>query len=54
MPAGEEVVVLIKITEMYTEILKNCMSVTVVECISADGRAIPLVIIVLKVMIIAL
>ncbi|KAH9208524.1 hypothetical protein DL95DRAFT_267104, partial [Leptodontidium sp. 2 PMI_412] len=41
MPAGEEVVVLISIKEMYTGIPENRMSVTVIECIRADGIAIP-------------
>ena len=42
MPAGEEVIVPIGIK--YTGIPENRMSVTVVECISADGKAIPPVI----------
>jgi hypothetical protein len=53
MPTGEEVVVPIGIKEMYTGIPKNRLSVTVIECISANRRAIPLVIIVPGVMIIA-
>jgi hypothetical protein len=53
MPAGEEVVVPIGIIEMYIGIPENCMLVTVVECISADGQAIPPVIIVPRVMIMA-
>jgi len=47
MPAGEEVVVPIGIKEIYTGIPENRMSVTVVECISADGKAIPPVIIII-------
>ncbi len=53
MPAGEEVVVPIGVTEMYTGIPENRLSVTVVECISADGKAIPPLIIVKGVMIMA-
>ena len=46
MLAREEVVVPIGITKMYTSIPENRLSVTVIECISADGRAIPPVIII--------
>jgi len=46
IPAREEVVVPIGIKEMYTRIPENCISLTVIECISADGKAIPPVIIV--------
>jgi hypothetical protein len=53
MPAGEEVIVLIGIKEIYTGIPENRMSVTVVECISADGKASPPVIIIKGVIIIA-
>jgi hypothetical protein len=45
-PAGQEVVVLVGITEMYVGIPKNRISVTVIECICANGTAIPPVIIV--------
>jgi hypothetical protein len=51
VPAGEEVVVPIGIKEMYTGIPKNRMSLTIIECISADGKAIPPVVIVLGIMI---
>lgn len=51
VPVGEEVVVLIRIKEMYIGIPKNRMSLTIIECISADGKAIPPVVIVLSVMI---
>lgn len=45
-PAGEEVVVPIGIKEMYVGVPENHLSLTVVESISADGKAIqPLVII---------
>jgi hypothetical protein len=53
MPVGEEVVVPIGIKEMYIGIPKNRLSVIVIKCISANRRAIPLVIIVPSVMIIA-
>jgi hypothetical protein len=53
MPIGEEVVVLIGIKEMYIGIPKNCLSVTIIKCILANRRAIPLVIIVPSVMIMA-
>ena len=51
VPAGEEVVVPIRIKEMYTGIPENRMSLTIIKCISADGKAIPLVVIVLGVII---
>jgi hypothetical protein len=44
--AGEEVVVLIGIKEIYTGILENCFSVTIIEYISADRNTIPPVIII--------
>jgi len=47
------VVVLIGITEMYVGVLENRLSVTVVECISANRRLIPPLIIVKGVMMIA-
>jgi hypothetical protein len=53
MPIGEEVVVPIGIKEMYIGIPENHLSITIIECILANGRAIPLVIIVPSVMIIA-
>jgi hypothetical protein len=51
VPAREEVVVPIGIKEMYTRIPKNRMSLTIIECISANGKAIPPVVIVPRVMI---
>jgi hypothetical protein len=51
-PSHPTTVVPIGIKEMYTRILKNRMSFTVIKCISIDGKAIPLVVIVLKVIII--
>ncbi len=53
MPSGEEVVVPVAIKEMYTGIPENRLSVTIVESISADGTAIPPVIIVPGKMIMA-
>jgi hypothetical protein len=51
MPTGEEVVVLIGIKEIYTGILENRMSLTIIECISIDGKVIPPVVIVPGIMI---
>jgi hypothetical protein len=51
IPAGEEVVILIRIKEIYTGIPENRMSLTIIECISADGKVILLVVIVPGVMI---
>jgi hypothetical protein len=51
VPAGEEVVVPIRIKEIYTRIPKNRMSLTIIKCISANGKAIPPVVIVPRVMI---
>ncbi|EKD16925.1 putative transposase [Drepanopeziza brunnea f. sp. 'multigermtubi' MB_m1] len=45
MPAGEEVIVPIGIKEMYTGIYENRLSVTMIEAILADRKAIPLMII---------
>jgi DDE superfamily endonuclease len=50
-PAGEEVVVPVGIKEMYVGVPQNRLSVTVIECISADGRAIPPLIIIPGVLI---
>ena len=44
--AGEEVIVPVYIKEMCTGIPENRRSLTVIESISADGKAIPLVVIV--------
>jgi hypothetical protein len=44
--AGEEVIVLIRIKEMYTGIPENCFSITIIEYISADRNTISLVIII--------
>jgi hypothetical protein len=51
MPAREEVVVLIGIKEMYTGIPENRMSLTIIESISVDSKAIPPVVIIPGVMI---
>ena len=45
-PVEEEVVVLISINEMYVSAPKNCLSLTDIESISADGKAIPPLVIV--------
>ena len=45
-PAGEDVVVPVGIKEMYVGVPENRLSVTVVESISADGKAIPPLVIV--------
>ena len=44
--AKEEVVVLIRIKEMYVGVPENRLSLTIVESISADGKAIPPLVIV--------
>jgi hypothetical protein len=46
IPAREEVIILIGIKEMYIGVPENRLSLTVVESISADGIAIPPLIIV--------
>ena len=51
IPASKEVIVLIRIKEMYTRIPENRISLTIIESISADGKAIPPVVIVPGVMI---
>src|SRR4029077_20977410 len=45
-PAGKEVVVPIEIKEMYVGVPENRLSLTVIESISADSKAIPPVVIV--------
>jgi hypothetical protein len=45
-PAGEDVIVPVRIKEIYVKVPENRLFVTVVESISADGKAIsPLVIV---------
>jgi hypothetical protein len=51
MPASEEVIVPIGIKEIYTGIPENRMSLTIIESISTDSKAILLVVIVPRVMI---
>jgi hypothetical protein len=51
MPTREEVIILIRIKEIYTGIPKNRISLTIIESISIDSKAIPLVVIVPGVMI---
>jgi hypothetical protein len=53
MLVGEDIIILIRIKEMYIGILENYLSVTIIENISVDGRAILPVIIIPGVMIIA-
>ena len=53
MLAREEVVVLIGVTKIYTRIPKNRLLVIIIECISADRKAILLLIIVKGVIVIA-
>jgi hypothetical protein len=50
-PAGAEVVVSISIKEMYIRVPENRLSLTVIESISADGKAIPPLIIVPSILI---
>jgi hypothetical protein len=45
-PAGERVVVLIRIKEMYVKVPENRLSLTVIKSISADGKSIPPLVIV--------
>jgi hypothetical protein len=53
VPAGEDVVVLIGIKEMYIGIPENRISLTVIKYISADSKVIPPVVILpgLKIMV---
>jgi hypothetical protein len=46
IPVGEEVVVSIGIKEMYTGIPENHISLIIIKYISADGKAIPPVVII--------
>jgi hypothetical protein len=46
MLAGEEVIVPIRIKEIYTGILENYLSVTIIEYISIDRNTIPPIIII--------
>jgi hypothetical protein len=52
IPAGEEVVVLIRIKEIYTGIPENRISLTIIESISIDSKVISPVVIIPGVMII--
>ena len=52
IPTREEIVVPIGIKEIYTRIPENRISLTIIESISADGKAIPPVVIVPGVIII--
>jgi hypothetical protein len=50
-PAREEIIILIGVKEIYIGVLQNRLSITVVECISADRKAIPLLVIIPGIMI---
>jgi hypothetical protein len=50
---GEEIIVPIRIKEIYTGIPENRLSVIIIECISADRNTIPPVIIIPGIRIIA-
>jgi hypothetical protein len=52
MPTSEEVIVLIGIKEIYMGIPENRISLTIIESISIDSKAIPPVVIVPRVIII--
>ena len=52
MPAGEEVVVLIRIKEIYTGILENHIFLIIIKYISIDSKAIPPVVIISGIIII--
>jgi hypothetical protein len=51
IPIGEEVIILIRIKEIYTGILENYMSLIIIKYISVNSKAIPPVIIIPKVII---
>jgi len=51
MPTREEVIVPIGIKEIYTRIPENRISLTIIESISIDSKAIPPVVIVSRVII---
>ena len=53
MPVREEVVILIRVIEIYIRIPKNRLLVTVIKCISTNKRAILLLIIIKGVIVIA-
>ena len=52
MPLGKEVVVLIRIKEIYIGILENRMSLIIIKYISIDSKVIPLVVIIPRIIII--
>jgi len=51
MPIGEEVVVPIRIKEIYTGIPENHISLIIIKSISIDSKAIPPVVIIPRVII---
>jgi hypothetical protein len=52
IPIGEEVVVPIRIKEIYTGILGNYVSLIIIKYISINSKAIPLVVIIPEIIII--
>jgi hypothetical protein len=46
MPTGEEIIILIRIKEIYIGILENRLFIIVIESISTDRASIPPVIII--------
>ena len=52
MPLGKEIVVLIRIKEIYIGILENRMSLIIIKYISIDSKVISLVIIIPGIIII--
>jgi hypothetical protein len=53
MPTEKEIIILIRIKEIYTGILENRLSIIIIESISINRASIPLVIIIPSRMIIA-
>ena len=51
MPSGKEVVVLIRIKEIYTGIPENHISLIIIKYISADSKVIPPVVIIPRIII---
>jgi hypothetical protein len=52
MPIGKEVIVLIRIKEIYIGILENRISLIIIKYISIDSKAISLVVIIPEIIII--
>ena len=51
MPLGEEIVVLIRIKEIYIGIPENYIFLIIIKCIFIDSKAIPLVVIIPEIII---